>query len=421
MNKDGNMLNDVVASKETKSYALDTLCRRFVLHTLSQFPSGSVQLFEPDGSVVSLGEGMPAAHIEIVDWRAYRMLFTGGGLGAGEAYMEGLWRSDDLVSVVRFFAVNVVPMQRLDKGLARLAKPLRAMLHQWNRNSLSGSKRNISAHYDLGNEFFKLFLDPTMMYSSAVFPSKESSLYEASVFKLDMICRKLELNDSHHLLEVGTGWGGMAIYAAKHYGCKVTTTTISQEQYLYTCEKIREEGLEGLVTVLDQDYRLLTGKYDRIVSIEMIEAVGHQFLPTYFSSLQDMLKPEGIVLLQAITIPDQRYQYALKNMDFIKRYIFPGGFLPSITELCRHVSAHTEWVVKDIEDIGHDYAQTISHWRDDFMASLDHVERQGFDQRFTRMWDYYLAYCEGAFLERAISTVHLLATAPNWRPAIEPR
>tara|TARA_R110002073_G_scaffold2938_4_gene19354 strand:+ start:128938 stop:130197 length:1260 start_codon:yes stop_codon:yes gene_type:complete len=416
MRQDGNMLNDVATSRAVKSSALDILCRRFVLSALAKFPVGSATLVEPDGNVVALGKGAPAAHIEIVDWRAYRMLFSGGGLGAGEGYMEGLWRSDDLVSVVRFFAVNVVPMQRLDNGLARLAKPLRAVLHRWNRNSLSGSKRNISAHYDLGNEFFKLFLDPTMMYSSAVFPSEASSLYEASVFKLEMVCRKLELNASHHLLEVGTGWGGMAIYAAKHYGCKVTTTTISQEQYHYTCEQVREQGLEHLVTVRDQDYRLLSGTYDRIVSIEMIEAVGHQFLPTYFSSLQSMLKPEGMVLLQAITIPDQRYQYALKNMDFIKRYIFPGGFLPSITELCGHISTHTEWVVKDIEDIGRDYAKTIEHWRDAFMASLDHVEKQGFDQRFTRMWDYYLAYCEGAFRERAISTVHLLATAPHWRP-----
>lgn len=397
--------------------AIDRVSRKFVLASLGNFPNGSVCITEPDGNVIRMGTGEPAAQLNVCDWRAYRMLFSGGGLGAGEAYMEDLWRSDDLVKVVRFFAANIVAMQQLDKGLARFAAPARKALHYWNRNSVRGSKRNISAHYDLGNDFFSLFLDPTMMYSSAVFSADEVSLEQASVDKLDLICRKLELTAEHHLLEVGTGWGGMAIHAAQHYGCRVTTTTISREQYVYACQRVAELGLQDKVTVLDQDYRLLSGKFDRVVSVEMIEAVGHEFLPTYFGSLQKMLKPDGKVLIQAITIPEQRYDYALRNVDFIKRYIFPGGFLPSVTQLCDQVAQHTQWVAQDIDDIGRDYALTIKHWRDRFLAALEQVRQQGFDDRFVRMWDYYLAYCQGAFQERAISTVQLLAAGPDWRPS----
>ena len=406
----------VEANSKTAASGLDRFCRRFVLSSLQRFPHGQLTLVEPDGETLVIGSGTPAATLEVLDWRAYRMLFTGGGLGAGEAYMEGLWRSEDLVAVVRFFAVNVVPMQQLEGGLARLARPARSMLHVLNRNSVRGSKRNISAHYDLGNDFFRLFLDPTMMYSSAIYPQPDMDLDEAAVYKLDLICRKLELSPEHHLLEVGTGWGGLSIHAAKHYGCRVTTTTISAEQYQHACKAVKEQGVDHLVQVLDQDYRNLEGHYDRIVSVEMIEAVGHQFLPTYFSTLNKMLKPDGLLLIQAITIPEQRYEYALRNVDFIKRYIFPGGFLPSVAGLCRHIGEHTSWVVRDVDDIGLDYARTLQHWRERFLNALEQVRQQGFDQRFVRMWEYYLAYCEGAFLERAISTVQLLAAAEGWRP-----
>lgn len=416
MKQTQGIIRDAVVADKAGPSGLDALSRRFVLSSLGRFPHGSITLIEPNGGTTVLGQGMPAARLEVCDWRAYRLLFSGGGLGAGEAYMEGLWRSDDLVQVVRFFAANIVAMQQLDKGLARMAAPARKLLHYWNRNSVRGSKRNISAHYDLGNDFFSLFLDPTMMYSSAVFEAPTQSLEQASLAKLDLICEKLALKPDHHLLEVGTGWGGMAIHAAQRYGCRVTTTTISREQYVYTCERVRELGLEQQVTVLEQDYRALSGQYDRIVSVEMIEAVGHEFLPTYFSSLEKMLKPDGLVLIQAITIPEQRYDYALRNIDFIKRYIFPGGFLPSVTQLCQQVAAQTQWVVQDIEDIGRDYGMTLRHWRERFLAQADAVRAQGFDQRFCRMWDYYLAYCQGAFEERAISTVQFLAAGPRWRP-----
>lgn len=416
MKQTQGIIRDAVAAGKAGPSGLDALSRRFVLSSLGRFPHGSITLIEPNGETTVLGQGAPAARLEVCDWRAYRLLFSGGGLGAGEAYMEGLWRSDDLVQVVRFFAANIVAMQQLDKGLARMAAPARKLLHYWNRNSVRGSKRNISAHYDLGNDFFSLFLDPTMMYSSAVFDASTQTLEQASLAKLDLICEKLALKPDHHLLEVGTGWGGMAIHAAQRYGCRVTTTTISREQYVYTCERVRELGLEQQVTVLEQDYRALSGQYDRIVSVEMIEAVGHEFLPTYFSTLEKMLKPDGLILIQAITIPEQRYDYALRNVDFIKRYIFPGGFLPSVTQLCRQVAAQTQWVVQDIEDIGRDYGMTLFHWRERFLAQREAVRAQGFDERFCRMWDYYLAYCQGAFEERAISTVQFLAAGPRWRP-----
>lgn len=395
--------------------ALDRLARRFVLRTLARFPVGRLQLLEPDGNRLLIGEGHPAAALRILDWRAYRMLFTGGALGAGEGWMEELWDSDDLVGVVRFFAANIEPMQALEGGAARMLQPLRSMLHSFNRNSITGSRRNIAAHYDLGNDFFRLFLDPTMMYSSAIYAREDMTLEEAALHKLDVICRKLQLGPDNHLLEIGTGWGGLALHAARHYGCRVTTTTISAEQYAYACARVSEAGLADRVTVLDQDYRQLTGRYDRIVSVEMIEAVGHQYLPGYFARLNDLLTDDGLLLLQAITIPDQRYHYALRQVDFIKRYIFPGGFLPSLRVICSGLGRHTRLQPEQVDDIGLDYARTLADWRSRFLAARQQVAALGFDERFRRMWDYYLCYCEGAFREGAISTVQLLASGPARR------
>jgi cyclopropane-fatty-acyl-phospholipid synthase len=395
---------------------MDRAARRLVLNSLHRFPVGQLTVIEPDGSRVSVGEGKPSASLQMLDWRTYRMMMTGGALGAAEAFMEGLWRSDDLVAVIRYFAANVEPMQALEGITTRLARPMLAALHVINRNSIRGSRRNVSAHYDLGNDFFSLFLDRQMMYSSAIYPRADAELNEAAVHKLDVVCRKLALTADHHLLEIGTGWGGLAIHAARHYGCRVTTTTISREQYRHACDRVRTEGLEDRVTVLEQDYRLLDGQYDRIVSIEMIEAVGHQYLPNYFSQLNRLLKEDGLLLIQAITVPDHRYDFALKNIDFIKRYIFPGGFLPSVRVMMSHLGDDTRLTPLAVEDIGLDYARTLEDWRRRFMAAIDKVAEQGFDERFRRMWEYYLCYCEGAFRERAISTVQLLAAAPGWRP-----
>ena len=412
------MLDVEQISADASASLLDRTSRRLVLNALRQFPLGQLTLHEPDGNKVVVGHGQPCAALRINDWRTYRMMMTGGALGAAEAFMESLWSSDDLVAVVRFFAANVEPMQALEGLTSKISKPLLSALHVINRNSVRGSRRNIAAHYDLGNEFFSLFLDKQMMYSSAIYPRADAPLDEAAVHKLDIVCQKLQLNEQHHLLEIGTGWGGLAIHAARHYGCRVTTTTISKEQFRHAQARVREEGLEDKITVLEQDYRLLEGRYDRVVSIEMIEAVGHQYLSQYFRQLNRLLTEDGLLLLQAITVPDHRYRFCLKNIDFIKRYIFPGGFLPSVRVMMDHLGEDTQLTPLAIDDIGLDYARTLADWRERYIAALDQVTAQGFDQRFQRMWQYYLCYCEGAFRERAISTVQLLAAGRAWRSTV---
>jgi cyclopropane-fatty-acyl-phospholipid synthase len=284
-----------------------------------------------------------------------------------------------------------------------------------NSNTQTGSRDNIAAHYDLGNEFFQLFLDPTMMYSSAIFDDHTMTLEAASEAKLDEICGQLELKADDHLLEIGTGWGGMAIHAAKHYGCRVTTTTISAEQYEYARARVKEEGLEKQVTLLCQDYRSLTGEYDKLVSIEMIEAVGHKFYKNYFQTCTRLLKHNGKMVIQAITVADQRYQQARDSVDYIKRYIFPGGCLPSVAVIADHVASDTDLQIVHLRDITEDYANTLAHWRERFMAKLEAVEAMGFDEEFIRMWEFYLCYCEGGFRERVISTVQLAFAKPGYR------
>jgi len=280
---------------------------------------------------------------------------------------------------------------------------------------MTRSRDNISAHYDLGNDFFSLFLDPTMMYSSAIFEDVDRGLDEAAVAKLDEICHQLELSPGDHLLEIGTGWGGMAIHAAKHYGCRVTTTTISQEQYDYACAAVKREGVADRVTLLLQDYRSLEGQYDKLVSIEMIEAVGHEFYREYFQRCSALLKPTGKMVIQAITMADQRYEQARDSVDFIKRYIFPGGCLPSVAVIADHLARDTDMQMVHLRDITQDYAVTLAHWRSRFMDKLEAVKAMGFDDNFIRMWDYYLCYCEGGFRERIISTVQLAFAKPGYR------
>ena len=283
------------------------------------------------------------------------------------------------------------------------------MLHRGNRNSQAGSKKNILAHYDLGNELYSRFLDPEMMYSSAIYPQEDASLAQAQLHKLSTICQRLELKASDHLLEIGTGWGGLAIYAAQEYGCKVTTTTISDAQHAYAKSRIEQLGLGDKITLLKRDYRELTGEYDKLVSIEMIEAVGFEYLPSFFKQCNQRLKPGGKLLIQSITIADQRFDYYKQNVDFIQRYIFPGGFLPSVTVLTQNLTQHTELVTESISDIGLDYAKTLAHWREAFLNAWSELTQFGYDEKFKRLWLYYFAYCEGAFLERSTSTVHLLA------------
>jgi len=372
--------------------------------------NGEKTIYGDQSDTVSL-----VAELTVVNSDTFSALALNGVIGAGESYMDGHWTSPDLVKVIRFFVINMQTLDAMDGERTWLSRMGMWLLDRVNRNTIARAQKNISAHYDLGNDFFSLFLDQTMMYSSAVFADENISLYEASNAKLETICQQLKLNASDHLVEIGTGWGGMAIYAAQNYGCRVTTTTISQEQFDFATKRVNDLGLNDQVTVLMQDYRKLTGHYDKLVSIEMIEAVGRQYFSEYFSRCADLLKPDGLMLIQAITIADQRYDQATKAVDFIQRYIFPGGCLPSVNIIGHHVASNTDMMIISLSDIGRDYAITLERWREQFLEKLETVRSQGFDERFIRMWEYYLCYCEGGFRERVISTAQIVMAKPDYR------
>lgn len=348
--------------------------------------------------------------------RFYPAIAFGGTIGAGEAYMRGDWSTDDITNVVRLFVRNRELLDGMESGWAKIGTGLSKALHWLRPNTKSGSRRNIEAHYDLGNDFFAQFLDETMMYSAAVFDGPQATLFEASVAKMDRICGKLKLQPQDNLLEIGTGWGGFAIHAASKYGCRVTTTTISPKQHRWATERVKAAGLSDRVTVLLADYRDLTGQHDKLVSIEMIEAVGHSFLDAYFATCSRLLKPEGLMLLQAITIADQFYEQAKRSVDFIQRYIFPGGALPSIGSIRGSLARVTDMTPYHLEDFTPHYARTLQEWRRRFHQNIDQIRAQGFSDSFLRMWEFYLCYCEGGFLEDSIHSVQLLLTKPAGQP-----
>jgi cyclopropane-fatty-acyl-phospholipid synthase len=396
----------------------EKIAREAIFKFLSQLQVGSLTLHEGPcshhfGSVDKPHE--PQAEVHIHSPAAYAQMLTGGSIGSGEAYMKGYWSSPNAMDVVRVFSANLVLLNRFDANQSVFVKLALRAAHRFKRNTHKGSQLNIAAHYDLGNEFFQLFLDPTMMYSSALFSDQSTSLELASENKLDEICQQLELKPDDHLMEIGTGWGGMAIYAAKNFGCRVTTTTISQEQYEYASARVKDEGLEGQITLLCEDYRNLNGEYDKLVSIEMIEAVGHDFYQSYFSICSGLLKPSGKMVIQAITVADQRYEEARDSVDFIKRYIFPGGCLPSVAVMAKHIERDTDMQIVHLRDITSDYAETLAQWRTRFLANLEAVRGMGFSEEFVRMWDFYLCYCEGGFRERVISTVQVAFAKPYYR------
>ena len=396
----------------------EKIAREAIFRLLSKLQVGSLTLHEGPcshhfGSVDKPHE--PQAEVHIHSPAVYSQMLTGGSIGSGEAYMKGYWSSPDAMDVMRIFSANLVLLNKFDASQSVFIKLALKIAHRFNRNTYKGSQLNIAAHYDLGNEFFQLFLDPTMMYSSALFSDNSASLEVASETKLDELCQQLELKSGDHLLEIGTGWGGMAIHAAKNFGCRVTTTTISQEQYDFASARVREEGLEGQITLLCEDYRNLTGEYDKLVSIEMIEAVGHDFYQNYFRMCSGLLKPNGKMVIQAITMADQRYKEARDSVDFIKRYIFPGGCLPSVAVMAQHIARDTDMQIVHLRDITNDYAETLAHWRQRFLANLEAVRGMGFSEEFVRMWDFYLCYCEGGFRERVISTVQLAFAKPDYR------
>jgi cyclopropane-fatty-acyl-phospholipid synthase len=402
-----------------RASVLQSVARRAILKRLDGIRDGYVEL--ADGAEIhrfgTREAGGLMARIDVHDPQFYADFALGGSVGAGEGYIYRTWDCDDLAALVRILVRNKDVLYGIDNAWARLTQPALNVAHALNRNSLAGSRKNIAAHYDLGNDLFSLFLDETMMYSCAIFAPGIETLKEASDFKNDLICRKLDLGPADHLLEIGTGWGGFAIHAARHYGCRVTTTTISKEQHALARERIIRAGLTDRITLLLDDYRDLQGQYDKLVSIEMIEAVGHQYLDAYFRRCSELLKPNGLMLLQAITINDQQYEAARKSVDFIKRFIFPGSFLPSVTCIADTLTRVTDMRVFHIDDIGPHYAETLRHWRSRFKSSKEKVLRLGYPESFVRMWEFYLCYCEGGFDERHISDVQMLLSKPGNRRA----
>lgn len=371
----------------------DTLQRNLLLAMLKKLQGGRLALFE-NGKVLIFGKLEDSddinASINVHSQEAWHMVLARGLIGAAEAYIAGHWTSVDPTQVVRLLVRN------------------REVLQGLNRNTVENSQKNIRSHDDLNNDFFQLFLDPAMMYSSAVFRHPAEALAEASVYKLDLVCQQLQLQPGDHLLEIGTGWGGMAIHAAKHYGCRVTTTTISQTQYDFAQTRIEQAGLGQRVTLLQQDYRELQGQYDKLVSIEMIEAVGADSQKTFFETCDRLLRPGGRALIQAITIREELYENHLRNTDFVRQYISPGGCLPTVTRMKQLTRQHTALELVSMTDITQDYARTLNHWRQRFLFNFKQAMALGFDLAFIRMWDFYFCYCEGGFLEGNIGTQQLL-------------
>ncbi len=405
------------------------LARRALASRLERLRHGGLEIVEAGRRTCFGGasEGCPlVGHVEVRDARFYPAVAMGGAIGAGEAYRDGYWESDDLAAVVRVLARNREALQGLERGFTRLVGPFRRLAHRLRANTRHGSRRNVGEHYDLGNEFYQLFLDPTLMYSCAVFAGPEprgstqelgQALAAASEAKLELICRKLELGPEDEVLEIGTGWGGFALHAASRYGCRVVTTTISQRQLELARARVEAAGLGDRVEVVGRDYRDLSGRFDKLVSIEMIEAVGHEFLEGFFRVCSERLKPHGRMLIQAIVVPDQTYDSYRRSVDFIQRHIFPGALLPSIATMMDCVKRATDLRLEHLQDLTPHYATTLRIWCDRFLARRDEVRALGFSDAFVRLWEFYFRYCEGGFEERVIGDVQMLFAKPLSRQA----
>lgn len=390
--------------------------RELLLKVLAALPYGYLELRENGQLLATFGKTDDdlKANVDVLDARFYPQLLLNGSIGAGETYVNQYWRSSDVTSVIRLFARNLPLLDELERKLGWLVWPKNLITLLRRRNTQKQAKENISSHYDLGNELYTRFLDKSMMYSSAIYPKPDSPLEEAQLHKLQTICDKLELKETDHLLEIGTGWGGLAIFAAKNYGCKITTTTISKEQFEFAKAQIALHGLEDKINLILQDYRTLDGKYDKLVSIEMIEAVGKEYFSEYFSKCSSLLKPGGLLLIQSITIADQRYKNYSNNLDFIQKHVFPGGFLPSIQAISQHICDDTNLVMRHLQDIGIDYANTLKDWHQRFNNKWDELVPLGYDEQFKRLWNYYFCYCEGGFRERTISAIQFVAGKPSY-------
>lgn len=402
---------EVQLAREGANNRRSKAARALILSVLRQLKGAGLTLQEPGEDAIFFGDHTAPlqGEIEVHRLRAYRRVLLGGSIAAGESFIDGDWTTPNLTTVLQLLAENLKLVDKLEARLSWLSTPANNLIHFFRRNSPSQARKNISAHYDLGNDFYQGFLDEKMLYSSAWYQEPQMTLEQAQEAKMRRLCEQLQLHAGDHLLEIGTGWGAMAEFAAREYGCQVTTTTISREQYRFACERIEKAGLSDRVTVLCEDYRSLRGQFDKLVSIEMIEAVGKRYLSTFFKRCNALLKPQGRMAIQAITIADQRYASYSRKVDFIQRYVFPGGFLPSITAMNDTMTRCTSLVVRDLFDIGSDYARTLHEWRERVQRYWNTQTGDGQDEHFRRLWLFYLCYCEAGFRARTISTVQLTA------------
>ena len=397
-----------------RSTRMTSFFKRILFKKLKGLKTGELTIV--DGSKIHVF-GIPNSELKatltVSSQEFYVFLGSGGTNGAAEAFTAGYWSADNLVQLIQLIIKNKKTMDGLESGLARLTNPITKIIHKLRQNTLKGSKSNILAHYDLSNDFYQLWLDSTMTYSSGIFPNKKSSMRDASIEKLDRLCRKLNLNSDDHVLEIGTGWGSFATHAAKNYGCKVTTTTISDNQFNYVAELVSKENLDNKITLLNQDYRELEGSFDKIVSIEMIEAVGSDYVPGFFEKASSLLKKNGLMALQGITYNDPDFDAYKNSVDFIRKYIFPGSCLISAAQVEKAIKEKTDLVMVDSEDITLHYARTLEIWRKDFEKVLPQVRELGFSDPFIRIWIFYLVYCEAGFLENLIGDFQFIFAKPD--------
>ena len=393
----------------------DRLARHMVMRQLAGLQHGEIILSDATGASLLGQPGDLQVSLQVHRSQFFREAVLGGTLSVAESYLRGDWDCDHLTQLFRIFIRNQPSMDRLNAGWATLANYAHRLFHWWRANTRSGSRQNIAAHYDLGNDFYRLWLDETLAYSCGIFPTPHATLAEASTEKFDRICRQLNLQPSDDVLEIGTGWGGFALHAAQNYGCHVTTTTISQEQFQLAQQRVAAAGLSDKITLLQQDYRDLQGQYDKLVSIEMIEAVGHKYLDLYFRQCGKLLRPAGSCMLQAIVMPERGYEQYLQSVDFIQRYVFPGGCLPSLGSMLTSVAKSSDLGFVQADDFAPHYAETLRRWRAAFHARLDEVRRLGYSDDFIRLWNYYLCYCEAAFEERSVGVLQIQFDKPARR------
>ncbi len=407
-------INQTGIKDETVSNPLILLSRKLLHKKLQSLETGCIAVSDSLGSWQTDKKQKVDVTLTIHDMRFYLDLLIAGSNGVASAYRDGYWSCDNLTGLFQLMVKNIGNTDELESGFASIGNWWLKRRHRARSNTRDGSQKNIHAHYDLGNDMFELFLDPSMTYSSGIYLNENSTLEEASFEKLDRICRKLDLKPEHKLIEIGSGWGSFAIHAAKHYGSHVTTITISKEQYTLAKQRIQEQGLEDRIDIKLCDYRDLDGKFDKLVSIEMIEAVGDEFLPEYFSTCSRLLKEDGQMLIQAITMPGQRYKQYLKSSDFIQQFIFPGSCVPSLTAMVNAVSNASNLRVNHIEDIGLHYSKTLRAWLINFMSNEDKIKQHGYDDDFIRLWEYYFCYCEAGFKERYTGVVQMLMNKPAY-------